>query len=327
MLASTDGVAVKSFHIFKDDNFSPWRLTREMLVTADAYASSGRECYHAGTRATVPFMWESQPGTPKHRLHQTPLPPLTPPPSFFSISVPTKKMTQSRKSMFPKFSFIRSRHSVRLSTSLETPPSWSSSSHSMKSSPITPLCDYYYSRRRNRFNWVIDLHNPSRIGVKRKIVRWRCRCRCRRESAMYSPQLPLARTRAAFSSGAEITELEESLLRMIHDHNQSSLKLRDFTEKAKKNAIRSAALVSELLVDKVNGEVQDAFINEKRIELELRALAETIVRFGKQTDQWLAASHAISTAVKEIGDFENWMMTMDFDCRSITAAIRNIHET
>ncbi|CAM8949393.1 unnamed protein product [Rhodiola kirilowii] len=181
-------------------------------------------------------------------------------------------------------------------------------------------------KRLYRFNWVIDFHNPNgpiEDLVERKIVR----CRCRRESAMYSPQLPLARTRAAFSSGAEITELEESLLRMIHDHNQSSLKLRDFTEKAKKNAIMSAALVSELLVDKVNGEVQDAFINEKRIELELRALAETIVRFGKQTDQWLAASHAISTAVKEIGDFENWMMTMDFDCRSITAAIRNIHET
>jgi hypothetical protein len=50
----------------------------------------------------------------------------------------------------------------------------------------------------------------------------------------------------------------------------------------------------------VNGGVQGAFINEKRIELEIRALMATIAQFMKQTDQWLAgiaATHAINTAV------------------------------
>lgn len=70
------------------------------------------------------------------------------------------------------------------------------------------------------------------------------------------------------------------------------------TERAKKEAIRSAGRVSNLLVDAVNSGVQEAFINEKRIELEIRALAATIARFMKQTDQWLAATHAINTAVK-----------------------------
>lgn len=56
----------------------------------------------------------------------------------------------------------------------------------------------------------------------------------------------------------------------------------------------------DLLVDAVNGGVQGAFINEKRIELEIRALTATIARFMKQTDQWLvgvAPTHAINTAV------------------------------
>lgn len=56
--------------------------------------------------------------------------------------------------------------------------------------------------------------------------------------------------------------------------------------------------VSDHLVDAVNGGVQESFINEKRIELEIRALMATIMRFGKQTDQWLAASHAVNTAIK-----------------------------
>ncbi|KAI7982691.1 Biogenesis of lysosome-related organelles complex 1 subunit 1 [Camellia lanceoleosa] len=36
----------------------------------------------------------------------------------------------------------------------------------------------------------------------------------------------------------------------------------------------------------------------KRIKLETRALAATVMRFVKQTDRWLAASHAINTAIK-----------------------------
>ncbi|KAM7496380.1 hypothetical protein LguiA_020794 [Lonicera macranthoides] len=128
-------------------------------------------------------------------------------------------------------------------------------------------------------------------------------------------------------SNSELGGLESSLLQLINDHHNTSLRLRDNTEKAKKNAIRDAVRVSDHLVDAVNGGVQESFINEKRIELEIRALTATIMRFGKQTDQWLAASHAINNAIKEIGDFENWMKTMELDCKSINAAICNIHQS
>ncbi|KAH7542802.1 hypothetical protein FEM48_Zijuj02G0113500 [Ziziphus jujuba var. spinosa] len=97
-------------------------------------------------------------------------------------------------------------------------------------------------------------------------------------------------------------------------------------EKSKKEAIRKASRVSDVLVDAVNGGVQECFIIEKRIELEIQVLAASIARFMKQIDQWLTATHAINTAVKEIGDFENWMKTMEFDCKSINAAIHSIHQ-
>ncbi|KAL3752497.1 hypothetical protein ACJRO7_013195 [Eucalyptus globulus] len=157
---------------------------------------------------------------------------------------------------------------------------------------------------------------------------------------MYSPQLPLARTRVLSPSGSEPYladrhpvgggggggALEASLLGLIHDHHHSKVLLRDRAEKAKKDAIRSAAAVSDLLVQTVNGGVQEAFLNQKRIELEIRALAATVSRFTKQTDHWLASTHALNSAVKEIGDFENWSKIMDYDCKSINAAIRNIHQ-
>ncbi|KAE8726981.1 Bioproteinsis of lysosome-related organelles complex 1 subunit 1 [Hibiscus syriacus] len=148
---------------------------------------------------------------------------------------------------------------------------------------------------------------------------------------MNSTQLP--QTRGRVLSPSEMTksrpgagDLESSLIQIYHYHHQTSLQLRDQAEKAKKDAIRKAGRVSDLLVEVVNGGVQEPFINEKRIEAKVRALASTIACFMKQTDQWLAASHDINTAVKEIGDFENWMKSMDFDCKSINAAIRNIHQ-
>uniref|UniRef100_A0A0E0J9K9 Biogenesis of lysosome-related organelles complex 1 subunit 1 n=1 Tax=Oryza nivara TaxID=4536 RepID=A0A0E0J9K9_ORYNI len=82
------------------------------------------------------------------------------------------------------------------------------------------------------------------------------------------------------------------------------------TQRAKMDAVRSAARVADLLVATVDGGVQELYINEKRIELEARALLATIAWYRKQTDQWLAATNAINC----LEDFENWMKIMDFDC-------------
>ncbi|KAJ1412206.1 Biogenesis of lysosome-related organelles complex 1 subunit 1 [Sesbania bispinosa] len=101
---------------------------------------------------------------------------------------------------------------------------------------------------------------------------------------------------------AEPKGLEASLQHLIQLHNHKSLMLAHHTEKAKKDAIRKAERVSDLLVEAVNGGVQDSFINQKRIELETRALASTITRFMKQTDQWLAATHTLNTALKVFSD-------------------------
>ena len=56
--------------------------------------------------------------------------------------------------------------------------------------------------------------------------------------------------------------------------------------------------MSVLLVDAVNGGVQESFLYQKQIEMEIRSLTTTINRFHKQTQQWLTASHSLNTAIK-----------------------------
>lgn len=85
-------------------------------------------------------------------------------------------------------------------------------------------------------------------------------------------------------------------------------------EKSKKEAIKSASRVSDLLVEAVNGGVEECFVNEKRIEVEIRALKSTITRFAKQTDQWLASTHAINNAIKVCFCFELVAIGVMFKC-------------
>ncbi|BAH95486.1 Os12g0111900, partial [Oryza sativa Japonica Group] len=122
-------------------------------------------------------------------------------------------------------------------------------------------------------------------------------------------------------------QLEAALLLIMQRHHHHSLHQRKITDREKIDAVRSAARVADLLVATVDGGAQELYINERRIEIEARALLATIARYKKQTDQWLAATNAINSVLKEIGDYENWMKIMDFDCKSINAAIRNIHHS
>uniref|UniRef100_A0A0E0BMU1 Biogenesis of lysosome-related organelles complex 1 subunit 1 n=1 Tax=Oryza glumipatula TaxID=40148 RepID=A0A0E0BMU1_9ORYZ len=122
-------------------------------------------------------------------------------------------------------------------------------------------------------------------------------------------------------------QLEAALLLIMQRHHHHSLHQRKITDREKIDAVRSAARVADLLVATVDGGVQELYINERRIEIEARALLATIARYKKQTDRWLAATNAINSVLKEIGDYENWMKIMDFDCKSINAAIRNIHHS
>ncbi|KAG6541053.1 hypothetical protein Mapa_017540 [Marchantia paleacea] len=118
--------------------------------------------------------------------------------------------------------------------------------------------------------------------------------------------------------------LDASFANMMQQHSIRNVVLANRLEKSKKEALIAATQVSGLLVDSVNGGVQESFINEKRIEMEARALAATVQRFTQTTTQWLTVFHNFDSALKEIGDFENWIKVMEYDCESVGKALNYI---
>ncbi|BAT81054.1 uncharacterized protein LOC124830046 [Vigna umbellata] len=122
-----DGVSIeKSFRIKEDDRFFSRLLSKE---TSKANSSS-RVFYYGETSIAVPFTWEAQPGTPKHPSSQTSLPPLTPPPSYYSNSKTSNKRTTKTNifsCIFPRFIKPSRKHQGSPSSSRSSSSSSSSS--------------------------------------------------------------------------------------------------------------------------------------------------------------------------------------------------------
>ncbi|XVE52241.1 hypothetical protein DITRI_Ditri02bG0107200 [Diplodiscus trichospermus] len=122
----------KGLLIKQDDKFFSRLMSKETSM-----ANSSCRVYYGGASGAVPFMWESQPGTPKHPSCDATLPPLTPPPSYHSSF---KSKSMQKKSMKPTFlSFIFPRLISSRKNHASPPSSRSSTSSSSSSSSWSSL--------------------------------------------------------------------------------------------------------------------------------------------------------------------------------------------
>lgn len=127
----------KSLQIKEDNSFFSRLLSKETSI-----ANSSCRVYY-GEAGAVPFVWELQPGTPKHPLSEIYNPPLTPPPSYSSTNSKNKSKTikQSRVSkagnstIFPKLNVWSKSRKLQLSpsSSFSSSNSWASLNSSVSS--------------------------------------------------------------------------------------------------------------------------------------------------------------------------------------------------
>lgn len=124
------------------------RGSSQSISMEDDKSPSFRVLYYGGAAGAVPFMWESQPGTPKHAFSTETLPPLTPPPAYHfqsnlshSISSMEKHLTsrtsllyaifarhagrKNHVSVMPKSKSVSSSSSPFYSSSSSSSSSWS----------------------------------------------------------------------------------------------------------------------------------------------------------------------------------------------------------
>jgi len=111
---------------------------------------------------------------------------------------------------------------------------------------------------------------------------------------------------------------------VIAEHQAKQSALREENDRLRRVAGESVGRVTEALVDTLNAGVADAFRTQKQIELDARRLQAEAGRFQKQTQQWIGAVQTFDKALKEIGDFENWVKSMEWDMQTVASALENV---
>lgn len=103
MISSGTGGGSSLLQIKEDDKVCASLLSKEASLSN----SSFRVYYGVAAAGSVPFRWESRPGTPKHTsaAAAAALPPLTPPPSYY-FSSPRSRTRPAKKPAGFKSSFL-----------------------------------------------------------------------------------------------------------------------------------------------------------------------------------------------------------------------------
>ncbi|GKU91276.1 hypothetical protein SLEP1_g5175 [Rubroshorea leprosula] len=144
----------EDLQIKQDDKFFSRLMSKEAST-----ANSSARVYYGGASGAVPFLWELQPGTPKHPSAHTTLPPLTPPPSYYCN--PKSKSIQNNKNRKTNLMGYILRFPCRWKNHMET----SSSSSFSSSSPSSSVTSYGSSPLPSMTNMNRKLHKRDSFPV------------------------------------------------------------------------------------------------------------------------------------------------------------------
>lgn len=142
------------------------------IVSKEASVANSSCRVYYGEAGVIPFRWESQPGTPKHKFSESSLPPLTPPPSYSTTSPSSFKHTQQNPSSKTKFlgsifSRLRSLRKMLKAPNMSSPlPSLSPSSSLSASYSSSSSSSNSSSGLRNKKGRKIQCFSASRMPLE-----------------------------------------------------------------------------------------------------------------------------------------------------------------
>ncbi|KAL2479275.1 Uncharacterized protein Adt_32345 [Abeliophyllum distichum] len=173
MLRSSSDLQQKSFRIKHDDE----KFFSKLLSKESSKSNPSFRVYYGDVSSAVPFIWETTPGTPKYTFPDTSIPPLTPPPSYYSNKNVNKSLNKHSRSkilynfltrIFKKVAHVGSSPSSSSVSHSLSSLSFSSSSQSLFSDPGMPSGH----RRRQFSSWGSSFdhdhdHHHEQVGSSR----------------------------------------------------------------------------------------------------------------------------------------------------------------
>ncbi|XP_067931985.1 biogenesis of lysosome-related organelles complex 1 subunit 1-like [Watersipora subatra] len=116
------------------------------------------------------------------------------------------------------------------------------------------------------------------------------------------------------------------LASLLKEHQIRQQERRDVQELRRKRATEAIGKLTSALTDSLNDSVAIAYSNQKKIDAEAKRLQTNAATFAKQTSQWLKLMEEFNSALKEIGDVENWSKSIEADMRTVSTALEYVYK-
>ncbi|XP_060528718.1 biogenesis of lysosome-related organelles complex 1 subunit 1 [Cylas formicarius] len=113
---------------------------------------------------------------------------------------------------------------------------------------------------------------------------------------------------------------------LVKEHNKQTTK-KEIQETKWKEACATASDLTQALVDHLNVGVAQAYLNQKKLDIESKTLHSSSSTFAKQTQQWLCLVESFNNGLKGLGDVENWTRTIEEEMKLISAALETVYKT
>ncbi|XP_022178033.1 biogenesis of lysosome-related organelles complex 1 subunit 1 [Myzus persicae] len=108
---------------------------------------------------------------------------------------------------------------------------------------------------------------------------------------------------------------------LVKEHQVKQAARKENQDIKRKEAVNAANELTNALVEHLNVGVAQAYLNQKKLDAEAKQLHQSAIVFSKQTSQWLSLIDNFNSALKELGDVENWTRTIENDMQNITTTL------
>ena len=112
-----------------------------------------------------------------------------------------------------------------------------------------------------------------------------------------------------------------SLQSLLTQHKVVVSQLQEANEKAAKQAVANAEVLSAVCAQSLNKDVCTIFTAQTAIDMEVKALYSEVEKAQINIEQWMGLFVVMNDQLKELGDVSNWATHMAQDMDDIVTCV------
>ncbi|EKX52212.1 hypothetical protein GUITHDRAFT_92388 [Guillardia theta CCMP2712] len=114
---------------------------------------------------------------------------------------------------------------------------------------------------------------------------------------------------------------------LVKENAEKQAKIREMNDNNRKEALAATETVTNLMTDSVQSSMLEVFAAQKKLEKEVKGLQSNTHHFSRQTHQWYDMITEFNGGLKDVGDFQNWAKTVEWDMKHIASALDYVSKT